>query len=152
MVGVILLRAGFDEEAVAAAILHDVVEDTACSLAEITHEFGPRVARLVDLVTETKRDAAGNELPWEERKQSKIAKFGDAPVDAKAIFLADKLHNLQSTWMDERAGQPVWSRFKVPRARWLEVAAAAISACRDEDPRLQRLLAECQDVLARLTR
>src|SRR6059036_3453049 len=72
MVALILQRAGFDEETVAAGVLHDVVEYCHVPVADIAEQFGPRVAELVDWLSETKRDAAGAERPWEVRKREHL--------------------------------------------------------------------------------
>jgi guanosine-3',5'-bis(diphosphate) 3'-pyrophosphohydrolase len=66
-----------------AAVLHDVVEDTDCSLDEVNSQFGPHVASLVDWLTKTDSRAA-----YLERLKS-------APADALLIKLADRLSNVQ---------------------------------------------------------
>ncbi len=152
MVALLVQRAGFDDETVAAAVLHDVVEDTDTSLDEIAREFGPRVGRLVDLLSEKKLDAAGRKRPWEVRKQEKYEAIRTAPIEAKAIALADKLHNLHSMLDDLQAGRPIWERFNAPRDSWLANVERVIEACDDEDPRLQRLAGECRDVLEAVRR
>ncbi len=94
-------RAGFDEETVAAAFLHDVVEDGNSWGDHLAYEnlavlMGKRVADLVMEVTEEKYDARGNPRSWRERKQLYIANMKQASVGAAAISLADKHHNLWS--------------------------------------------------------
>jgi (p)ppGpp synthase/HD superfamily hydrolase len=148
MVALLLQRAGFDDDiTLAAAILHDVAEDTDMTLAEIGQEFGQEVVTLVDFVTETKKDAQGQPLPWAVRKEEKHQKLLQAPVKAKAIALADKLHNLYSTLLDLRAGQDVWARFKAPKETWLANIDHAIAACSGADRGLQQLTAACRTVL-----
>lgn len=148
MVALLLQRAGFDDDVtLAAAILHDVAEDTDMSLAEIGRDFGPEVAALVDAVTETKKDPQGQPLPWAVRKEEKHQKLLNAPAQAKAIALADKLHNLHATLLDLRAGHDVWTRFKAPKEAWLANIKRGIEACSGDDPRLKHLSAACQRVL-----
>ncbi len=76
---------GFAEEIVAAALLHDVVEDTALDVEEIRDRFGPEVARLVAEMTEDESIE-----PYEERKAEHRARVSrDGRV--AAIYAADKL-------------------------------------------------------------
>lgn len=151
MVALLLQRAGFnDEVTLAAAILHDVAEDTDMSLAEITAEFGAEVALLVDCVTETKTDSQGQPIPWGIRKDEKHRKLLQAPPQAKAIALADKLHNLHATLLDLSAGHDVWARFKAPKETWLASVERDIDACAGESTGLQRLDAACRQVLAKV--
>jgi (p)ppGpp synthase/HD superfamily hydrolase len=79
---------GYDEEVLAAALLHDVVEDTPATLAEILQAFGPRVALLVDAVSEDPG------LTGDERKVAYRERVRLAPRDAQAICAADKVCNL----------------------------------------------------------
>lgn len=97
---------GFGEAAVAAALLHDVLEDTAVTADVIAEEFGTEVAALVAVVTE---DTA---LPWEERKAAYIEQVAAGPDAAKAISIADKIHNAESLLAHlAREGRSVWERF-----------------------------------------
>jgi guanosine-3',5'-bis(diphosphate) 3'-pyrophosphohydrolase len=81
----ILNEHGFDEQIVAAALLHDVVEDTALDLAAVAEPFGPEISRLVEEMTED----AGIE-PYPERKAEHRARVNRDPR-AAAIYAADKL-------------------------------------------------------------
>jgi (p)ppGpp synthase/HD superfamily hydrolase len=76
---------------VAAALLHDVVEDTATGKRELHERFGPAVAALVAAVTED----AGIE-PYERRKADLRDRVNDGGYEATAIFLADKLVNARA--------------------------------------------------------
>jgi (p)ppGpp synthase/HD superfamily hydrolase len=80
---------GYHEDVLAAALLHDVVEDTAVTLEEIHVSFGPRVALLVDCVSE---DPA---LSGAERKVAYRERVRLAPRDARAICAADKVCNME---------------------------------------------------------
>jgi GTP pyrophosphokinase len=91
-----------DHETIAAALLHDVVEDTAITLDEVRRDFGARVATLVDGVTKM---AAIPELPGDgderrERVQSeslrKMLLAMAEDVRVVLIKLADRLHNLRT--------------------------------------------------------
>jgi GTP pyrophosphokinase len=81
----LLARAGFDERVVAAALLHDVVEDTATTADEIRSRFGPAIADLVQEMTEN--DAIRD---YRERKAEHRERVVREPR-AAAIYAADKL-------------------------------------------------------------
>ena len=151
MVGLILQRAGFPETTVAAGILHDVVEDTDATLEDVEREFGAQIARMVEAVTETKTDAAGRPLPWQTRKDEKLAKLAQADTDVLAIAAADKLHNLAATLQAVRRGEPVWDRFNADRERWLSNAQRCIDLCHKPDSRLQQLVRQCRDLIRQLS-
>ncbi|MDD2362591.1 MAG: bifunctional (p)ppGpp synthetase/guanosine-3',5'-bis(diphosphate) 3'-pyrophosphohydrolase [Oscillospiraceae bacterium] len=92
----ILIELGMDSETIAAAILHDVVEDTKVGLDEITKEFGKDVAALVDGVTKLSK------LPFstkEEQQAENVRKMLLAMAqDIRVIIikLADRLHNMRT--------------------------------------------------------
>lgn len=91
LVGLTLSRLGYADEVVAAGFLHDVVEDCGVALDEIRAAFSPRVADLVDQVSEP-----GKNLSWYARKGAYRKKMKTADLEAVAIAAADHLHNLQS--------------------------------------------------------
>ncbi|HKQ30664.1 MAG TPA: GTP diphosphokinase [Burkholderiales bacterium] len=99
----ILADLGLDYEAIAAAILHDVVEDTKTDLDELTREFGPRVTMLVDGVTKMKviqefqtegRDVRRQHAQAESLRKMLLAMAEDVRV--VFIKLADRLHNMRT--------------------------------------------------------
>jgi GTP diphosphokinase / guanosine-3',5'-bis(diphosphate) 3'-diphosphatase len=81
----LLHDAGFDEHVVAAALLHDVVEDTSLDLDAIAEPFGPDIARLVAEMTEDARIE-----PYQQRKAEHRARVSQ-DRRAAAIYAADKL-------------------------------------------------------------
>ena len=87
-VGRLLEEAGFDDDVVTAAVLHDLVEDTDVGAGEIASEFGTRVAALVSTLTED--ESIGD---YERRKEVHRRRVAEAGRDAAAIFVADKLSN-----------------------------------------------------------
>ena len=121
---------GGDEELLAAALLHDVLEDTAATPADLAAAFPPRVCELVAALSERKRDDAGAKLPWETRKAEHRARLAAAGPDVRALALADKLHNLASLREDLHEGRDPWPLFNAPKARWLEVTRATVEALR----------------------
>jgi (p)ppGpp synthase/HD superfamily hydrolase len=115
-VAMILMRHGFSEDVVCAGILHDTVEDTDVTFADITAALGPNVTALVDAVTEKKADHQGAKRPWRVRKEEQIAHLGTVNADAAALKAADALHNASATLADLRAhGASTWSRFNASR-------------------------------------
>lgn len=103
-----------DQEILAAAALHDVVEDTDYTEEDIRKEFGDRVAHLVaaetDLVVDGKSDADS----WIERKQYAIDRLAKLDRDAKIVSLGDKLSNARAMLQDyEEFGDELWNKFHV---------------------------------------
>ncbi|MBV6697683.1 HD domain-containing protein [Kitasatospora aureofaciens] len=81
-----------DVDVLRAAALHDVVEDTDCTLGEVRERFGPRVAELVDWVTKAPR-AEGESR--EEARSAYLTRLQGAPQDVLLVKLADRLSNVQ---------------------------------------------------------
>ena len=131
-VAAILAAAGHggDADLLAAACLHDVLEDTPVAPDELAAAFPPRVCELVAGMTERKRDAAGAQIPWETRKAEHRARLAAGGAGLRALALADKLHNLRSLEVDLAADPAAWDRFNAPRARWLAVARDTVAALR----------------------
>lgn len=93
-VAYILVKFGFDYETACAALLHDVVEDTSCTLEDIKENFGNTIADIVDGVTKMK-GSDFNSL--QEEKIATHKKILDSITkDARiiAVKLADRLHNM----------------------------------------------------------
>ncbi|MEH6626921.1 MAG: HD domain-containing protein [Motiliproteus sp.] len=82
-----------DAEMIAAAWLHDTVEDTPVTLQQIEQNFGPRVASLVSDLTDVSRPSDGNRAA---RKSLDRAHTAKAHPDAKTVKLADLIHNTES--------------------------------------------------------
>jgi guanosine-3',5'-bis(diphosphate) 3'-pyrophosphohydrolase len=78
-----------DPITLAASLLHDTIEDTGTTVAEIIHAFGPEVAAVVAEVTDDKS------LPKQERKRLQIEHAGGLSARAKLVKLADKICNLR---------------------------------------------------------
>ncbi|WP_300611559.1 HD domain-containing protein [Trebonia sp.] len=80
-----------DPDVLAAAVLHDVVEDTPCTIADLRREFGDRVAGLVGWVTIPESDGDGKAA-----KEAYLAGLRHAPDDAIVVKLADRASNVQT--------------------------------------------------------
>jgi (p)ppGpp synthase/HD superfamily hydrolase len=106
----------FPEVVVAAALLHDVIEDTDTELGEIESEFGAEVAELVGEMTEDATIAAYRERKAEHR--GRVA--GNSCV--AAIYAADKLAKVRM--LNERGEQPERERLAHYRQTLVELGAA----------------------------
>jgi (p)ppGpp synthase/HD superfamily hydrolase len=110
-VAALVLEAGGDEDMAVAGLLHDALEDTAATSAEIETAFGPRVAAIVEGCTDTEENP---KPPWRPRKERYLAhlRAPETPVDVLVVSRADKLHNAQTMLRDVRQlGPGFWSRF-----------------------------------------
>ncbi|MBR4808771.1 MAG: bifunctional (p)ppGpp synthetase/guanosine-3',5'-bis(diphosphate) 3'-pyrophosphohydrolase [Bacteroidales bacterium] len=95
-----------DQELLAAAALHDTVEDTDVTVDQIREEFGDRVASLVAAETDVKG------APWHDRKQAAIDRLSRASHDAKIVALGDKLSNMRAIARDYAVqGKALWDIF-----------------------------------------
>jgi myo-inositol-1(or 4)-monophosphatase len=100
-----------DQELLAAAILHDTVEDTDATFEQIRELFGERVATLVHHETAPLPSNA----PWRTRKQSQVDLIASAPRDSKIVAIGDKLSNLRAIASDfKQIGDELWKRFSAP--------------------------------------
>lgn len=103
-----------DQELLAAAALHDTVEDTDITLDEIRAEFGERVAKLVEEESDKFMDAVSEAESWHARKQAAIDRLADASRDAKMVALGDKLSNARAIYRDYvQKGDELWKIFHV---------------------------------------
>lgn len=101
-----------DQELLAAAALHDTVEDTDVTLEEIREEFGEHVAMLVAHESEEEMPDMSEEESWHIRKQAAIDKLAKAPLDSKMVALGDKLSNMRAIAHDYATiGDAIWERF-----------------------------------------
>ncbi len=101
-----------DPEILAAALLHDVVEDAGVTEEELRLRFGERVAALVAEESENKREDMPAELTWKIRKQEAVTHLACAGRDAKIVALGDKLSNMRAVARDyETLGPDLWRSF-----------------------------------------
>lgn len=82
---------GATEEMAAAALLHDVVEDTTITLETIRKEFGDKVAELVGWLTNEPKVPGENRAA---RKKKNAVRLSGAPKDAQRIKMLDRMDNL----------------------------------------------------------
>jgi myo-inositol-1(or 4)-monophosphatase len=102
-----------DQNLIAAAALHDVVEDAGITLEEIEEKFGRRVRELVAAETEDKRDQLPAEATWRIRKEESLAVLRSTEdIGVLMVWLGDKLANMRSIYRDwKQEGDAMWLRF-----------------------------------------
>jgi len=127
-----------DEDLLVAAILHDTVEDTKTSYAELEEHFGERVAGIVREVTDDKT------LAKEVRKRLQEEHAPDASAPAKQLKIADKINNLRdimhnppANWPDER------------KREYLLWTIRVVAGCRGVNGRLDQAFDETVSSAAR---
>jgi (p)ppGpp synthase/HD superfamily hydrolase len=105
-VALIVQRFSFPENYVAAALLHDTVEDTQYTPEELLEEFGEDICSIVLEVTENRA------LRYVERKRGYLDSVRNGSEGAKAVCCADKTHNL-ATILDAWSvkGDAIWTEF-----------------------------------------
>ena len=125
-----------DQELLAAAALHDTVEDTDVTVEQIRAEFGDRIASLVASESDIVLDGCSVEESWHARKQAAIDQLARASHDAKIVALGDKLSNMRAIARDyAQQGDALWNLFhaKDPKDHeWhYRGLAASLSELRD---------------------
>ena len=102
-----------DQDLLAAAVLHDVVEDAGITLDEIEQHFGKRVRQLVACETENKREHLPPEDTWRVRKEESLQVLKNAEDSAVLmVWLGDKLANMRAIYRDWKVeGDAMWRRF-----------------------------------------
>jgi len=119
MVALDLKTRGFLDEIVAAALVHDVLEDTDFPEDQLESELGSSVMEIVRAVTND------DSLSWEEKKLRYIETVRSGSEGAKAVATADKIHNAKSLLAaHKQQGEVLWSHFKAGKEKkiWFERA------------------------------
>ena len=103
-----------DQELLAAAALHDTIEDTDMTVEQIREAFGERVAELVHSESDQYTEGVSEEDSWHDRKQAAIDRLAAASHDAKIVAMGDKLSNMRAIWRDyQQKGDQLWQIFHV---------------------------------------
>jgi myo-inositol-1(or 4)-monophosphatase len=101
-----------DQELLAAAALHDTVEDTDITIDDIRREFGNRIADIVCAESDRMAEGISEEDSWHERKQAAIDRLTQASHDAKIVAMGDKLSNMRAIARDYATqGDNLWQIF-----------------------------------------
>lgn len=132
------------EELIAAAVLHDTIEDAGVSYEEIKEHFGAHVAELVAEESEDKSKT------WLERKGCTIEHLRSACREIKILTLADKLSNLRCTARDYLlVGEQIWQRFNVKEKEmhaWYYTSMVELLSELKEYPEYQEYVRLCKMV------
>jgi len=142
----IVQRDGGSEDDAIAALLHDALEDKPeeTSEAQLLARYGPRVARMVRIATDTPPEwIGGRKPPWKQRKQDYLDKLAAEPPDLLRHTIADKIDNVQAMLADHRhIGNALWSRFKADKHEqlWYYTACHAAYKKAGASPALVREL------------
>lgn len=132
LVDVLVNEAGVhDLDTIVAGLLHDTIEDTETTAAEIEGIFGLRISALVVEVTDDGR------LDKAARKQAQIDHAPSLSEPARAVKLADKICNLRDVVANPPAG---WSLQR--RREYFDWAKRVIDGLRGPHPRLEALFDE----------
>jgi len=130
-----------DETTLMGAVLHDTVEDTQTTFAELEERFGPEVAGLVRELTDDKS------LEKSERKRLQIEHALESSIRAKQVKIADKICNIRDITLSPPAD---WSLER--RREYLAWSEKVVAGCRDVNPKLDqafdRAIERARDVLA----
>jgi (p)ppGpp synthase/HD superfamily hydrolase len=144
-VAALLDEQGYGEEVLAAALLHDVVEDSETTLDELREKFGEKVAGIVGALTD---DESIEE--YRQRKAEHRERVAAAVPDAHAIYAADKLTNTRTLrGAYEEEGDSVRDEFKVPLELKTEIWEADLELLREKAPELP-FLDDLETELSRL--
>ncbi|MEE4271846.1 MAG: HD domain-containing protein [Thermoanaerobaculales bacterium] len=132
----ILARLGAKDEVLAAAALHDYLEDVPDpdGRRRIIDAAGPKVLELVLAVTENKRPGLDGNATWKARKSEQLARIESMPREAVLIKGADTLHNLITLVVDlEGTDDPrdVWDRFNAPRDEQIWYFTGTLAALKE---------------------
>jgi guanosine-3',5'-bis(diphosphate) 3'-pyrophosphohydrolase len=120
-----------DEATLLAAILHDTVEDTETTLAELEENFGSEVTGLVNELTDDKSLEKG------ERKRLQIERARESSPRAKEIKIADKISNVRDIAVSPPADWPLERR-----REYLTWSERVVAGCRGVNPKLDQAFDE----------
>lgn len=117
MVAMKLAKYNFSDTIIAASLVHDVLEDTDYPEENLRLELGDEVMEIVKAVTNN------NTLTWEEKKIRYVETVRTGLEGAKAVAVADKIHNLESLFQAyAKQGAGVWKNFNRGKEKklWFE--------------------------------
>lgn len=102
-----------NQEVIAAAVLHDVVEDAGITIEQVYEEFGEYVRFLVASETENKRENLPSDLTWKIRKEESLEDLKNAKdINILKVWLGDKLANIRSIYEEWKInGDKMWVHF-----------------------------------------
>lgn len=150
-VSAISSRLTMEREVMAAALLHDTVEDAGVTKEQLQKKFGDRVTELVMAETEDKHREMSAAASWQTRKEESIKDLrATNDTGVKAMWLSDKLSNLRSLYDDWRKkGDGVWQVFnqKDPaKHAWLYMSIIECMGDFKDTPEYKEYINICQEV------
>ncbi len=144
-----------DEEMIAAALLHDVLEDVKGYWEDdMRRDFGDRITSMVKDVSEDKDPNVeyNQKATWKKRKEGYIAHIRTAPTDSLLISCSDKISNMTRFLTDyQEKGEDLWNFFNASKEEkfWYESTLNEIFKAVD-DERMAPLLRENTRLIAKL--
>ncbi len=84
------------EDIIAAALLHDTLEDTDYTAEELQEDFGGAVRDMVEALSEPQSESSGSKVPWKKQKSVYAEQLSKAPDGSLMIAAADKIHNMRA--------------------------------------------------------
>jgi (p)ppGpp synthase/HD superfamily hydrolase len=157
-VATIVQNAGWGETVIAAAYLHDTIEDMnehgqRLRRKQLREAMGPEVAQLVARVSEQKVGPEGTLRSWRDRKDDYVAALRDGSPEAVAISLADKIHNVWSMTQSLVNGEPIFDVLSAGPDEQIWFHRAVLDASRaHDDPRLVPMRQRLEHEIDRLER
>jgi len=144
-----------DEDVIAAAILHDTIEDCDYTMDEMRREFGERVSQIVADVSEDVelKRLDGTKASWLERKQKYLNHLAGASAEAMLVSAADKTHNLRSMIEAYKlVGEKLWGYFNSPPDRKLWFYEEVLRIVKEKYPdgiekELEKALADMKTII-----
>lgn len=149
-VAMILAQHGYEDDLLATALLHDVLEDTNCTAEQLRETFPAHIVEWVIHLSEIKHDAQGEKIPWKLRKELHLERIRSSDWQVRAVKLADKIHNMQAIIFDLTQGLDAWSVFSAPAIEVLWYYKEALEACDPTTPQLRPLVALAQQLINQL--
>ena len=132
---------GGSPEEIAAAWLHDVIEDTSATLDEIEGRFGETVAEIVDGLTDPE---CWKVLPLSERKPKQTERLRHENVSVRRVKIADQTSNIRSLSLD-----PTTAMTALECMAYVEGAKLLADACKGISPLLDALFFETYHAAAK---
>jgi (p)ppGpp synthase/HD superfamily hydrolase len=134
-VAILLAQHDFNEHIMAAAILHDVLEDTETTPEELSQEFGDEVTHMVQQLTEPQMRDLPRKETWPLRKKAKLDMLETASRGALAIVAADRVHNTANFLDDiQQHGPQIWNRFNSSPEKILDFGRKVLEILRRRFP------------------
>jgi (p)ppGpp synthase/HD superfamily hydrolase len=145
-VALILQKYNFSDEVIAAGLLHDTLEDTETTEQEISENFGVEIFEIIKSVTNDKV------LRWKDKKLKYLETVHAGNSEAKAVALADKIHNMKSLLinLEEIGPDKTWNYFNTSKEEklWFEEECLKIFISKENLPK--KMVSEYESLIDEL--